>query len=60
MNTKKYYFMEYLLSSLLGRGWGVGLLLLLLTSCSSKEKEYDATGVFEATEVTVSAKSTGV
>jgi len=59
MNTKKYYFMEYLLPSLLGRGWGVGLLLLLLTSCSSKEKEYDATGVFEATEVTVSAKSTG-
>ena len=32
---------------------------LLLVSCSSKEKEYDATGTFEATEVTVSAKANG-
>lgn len=35
------------------------LLLLLLTSCSPKEKEYDATGTFEATEVTVSAEQSG-
>ena len=33
--------------------------LLLLTACGNKEKSYDATGTFEATEVTVSAKSTG-
>ncbi len=32
---------------------------LLLTACSKKEKEYDATGTFEATEVTISAKATG-
>lgn len=34
-------------------------VLLLLVACGKKEKEYDATGTFEATEVTVSAKSTG-
>ena len=34
-------------------------VLLLLAACGNKEKEYDATGTFEATEVTVSAKSTG-
>lgn len=33
--------------------------LLLLVACGNKEKKYDATGTFEATEVTVSAKSTG-
>ena len=33
--------------------------VLLLTACGKKEKAYDATGTFEATEVTVSAKSTG-
>ena len=33
--------------------------LLLLVACGNKEKSYDATGTFEATEVTVSAKSTG-
>ena len=32
---------------------------LLLCACSNKEKEFDATGTFEATEVTISAKSTG-
>ncbi|MBR1733030.1 MAG: HlyD family efflux transporter periplasmic adaptor subunit, partial [Alloprevotella sp.] len=31
----------------------------LLAACSDKEKQYDATGVFEATEVTVSAQSSG-
>ncbi|MBR3473354.1 MAG: HlyD family secretion protein [Prevotella sp.] len=31
----------------------------LLVACGNSEKEYDATGTFEATEVTVSAKSTG-
>lgn len=30
------------------------------TSCSDKEKRYDATGTFEATEVTVSAEQNGV
>ncbi len=30
-----------------------------LTSCGSEEKEYDATGTFEATEVTVSAEQNG-
>ena len=33
--------------------------VLMLAACSNKEKEYDATGTFEATEVTVSAKSSG-
>lgn len=32
---------------------------LLFIACGNKEKEYDATGTFEATEVTVSAKSSG-
>lgn len=32
---------------------------LLVCACSKKEKEFDATGTFEATEVTISAKSTG-
>ena len=39
--------------------WGVGLLLLL-ASCGNKEKEYDATGVFEATETTIFAEQSGV
>lgn len=34
-------------------------LLLLLTACGNKEQAFDATGTFEATEVTVSAKATG-
>ena len=33
--------------------------LLTTSSCSSGEKEYDATGTFETTEVVVSAKATG-
>lgn len=33
--------------------------VLMLCACGNKEKEYDATGTFEATEVTVSAKATG-
>ena len=33
--------------------------VLMLCACGKKEKEYDATGTFEATEVTVSAKATG-
>ncbi len=32
---------------------------LMLVSCGKKDKAYDATGTFEATEVTVSAKATG-
>lgn len=33
--------------------------ILPIASCSDKEKEYDATGTFEATEVTVSAEQNG-
>ena len=33
--------------------------LLLFAACNSGEKEFDATGVFEATEVTVSAEQSG-
>lgn len=33
--------------------------LAVLVSCRSKEKEYDATGVFEATETTVFAEQSG-
>lgn len=32
---------------------------LITTACSDKEKKYDATGTFEATEVTVSAQENG-
>ena len=32
---------------------------LMVTACGKKEKAFDATGTFEATEVTVSAKATG-
>lgn len=35
------------------------ILALALTACNSKESEYDASGVFEATEVMVSAKAHG-
>ena len=34
--------------------------LLFFSACGNKEKEYDATGVFEATEVTVAAEQSGV
>ena len=34
-------------------------VLLVLASCGKKEKEFDATGTFEAIEVTVSAKASG-
>ena len=33
--------------------------LMLLAACGNKEKEYDATGTFEATETTVSAEQSG-
>ena len=33
--------------------------LAMLASCGNKEKEYDATGVFEATETTVAAEQSG-
>lgn len=33
--------------------------VMLTTACSDKEKDFDATGTFEATEVTVSAKASG-
>lgn len=34
-------------------------VMLVLTACGKKEKAFDATGTFEATEVTVSAQATG-
>ncbi len=33
--------------------------LMVMTACGKKDKAFDATGTFEATEVTVSAKATG-
>ena len=35
------------------------MISFVLAACGNKEKEYDATGTFEATEVTVLAKATG-
>ncbi len=37
----------------------LALAALCLAACGTKESEYDATGVFEATEVTVSAEQNG-
>jgi len=37
----------------------LSLILLLAIACSSKHKNYDASGMFEATEVIVSAEATG-
>ena len=37
----------------------IASLTLVIAACSKKEKPYDATGTFEATEVTVSAEATG-
>ena len=39
--------------------YGLATVSFVLAACGNKEKEYDATGTFEATEVTVSAKATG-
>ena len=37
----------------------IAMGLVMLAGCGQGEKEYDATGVFEATEVTVSAEQSG-
>lgn len=37
----------------------IASLAVILAACSKKEKEYDATGTFEATEVTISAEANG-
>lgn len=37
----------------------IATLALFVAACGSNDKEYDATGIFEATEVTVSAEGTG-
>lgn len=37
----------------------IGIALLLLVSCHNKSLEFDASGIFEATEVIVSAKGNG-
>lgn len=34
-------------------------LAIIMVSCGKDKKDYDATGTFEATEVTVSAESNG-
>jgi HlyD family secretion protein len=34
-------------------------IALIMASCGDNQKEYDATGTFEATEITVSAQATG-
>ena len=34
-------------------------MIMIMASCGKKEKDFDATGTFEATEVTVSAEATG-
>ena len=38
----------------------MAVAVLTLLACSKKEKEYDATGIFEATETIVSAEQSGV
>ena len=37
----------------------IAAFTLLVSACGNEEKEFDATGIFEATEVTVSAEATG-
>ena len=37
----------------------LSLSILFCISCNKKEKDYDATGIFEATEITVSAQASG-
>ena len=37
----------------------IASLAIIVAACSKKEKEYDATGTFEATEVTISAEANG-
>ncbi len=58
------YMKKNSIQSVIGMVKGMSALFLfalspLLVACGNSEKEYDATGTFEATEVTVSAKSTG-
>ena len=35
------------------------ILAVILTACSGNQKDFDATGTFEATEITVSAEQNG-
>ncbi len=37
----------------------IASLAIIVAACSKKEKEYDATGTFEATEVTISTEANG-
>ncbi len=39
--------------------WAVTALCAVLAACTGNDKEYDATGTFEATEITVSAEQNG-
>lgn len=43
----------------MGKTFWMASVALLLTACGNKEKEYDATGTFEATETTVFAEQSG-
>ncbi len=45
--------------SLLAKSLGMALVLAVTVSCNKEEKDYDATGTFEATETVVSAEQTG-
>lgn len=50
-NNKKHITMKHVLTTIAAA--------ILLTSCGKEAKEYDATGTFEATEITVSAEAQG-
>jgi len=55
----KNHFQNGLLFPLIRRGRVVCLLFVLLAACTHSEKDYDATGTFEATETTVFAEQSG-
>lgn len=50
-NNKKHITMKHVLTTIAAA--------ILLTSCGKEAKQYDATGTFEATEITVSAEAQG-
>lgn len=50
---------EYIETDNMKRSFAYPLLVLLAASCVERNKAYDASGVFESTEVTVSAEGNG-
>ena len=50
---------EYIETDNMKRSFAYPLLVLLAASCVEGNKAYDASGVFESTEVTVSAEGNG-